>query len=61
MRTNKNRNIIRKLTSRFEIYNDKLINRIIKQKISFETKLFFDFKYLRIKLRIFFFIKSACV
>ncbi len=41
MRTNKNQNITYKLTSKFEIYNDKLINYITKRKISFKTKLIF--------------------
>ncbi len=39
MRTNKNQNIIYKLISKFEVYNNKLINYIIKQKTFFETKL----------------------
>ncbi len=41
MQTNKNRNIIYKFIDKFEVYNNKLINYIIKQKISFETKLVF--------------------
>ncbi len=41
MQTNKNRNIIYKFTSKFEAYNNKLINYIIKQKTFFKTKLVF--------------------
>ncbi len=58
---NKNRNIIYKLISRFEAYNNKLINCIIKQKISFKTKLNFNFKYLKIRLKRKIFIKNICV
>ncbi len=32
---------MRKFTNKFEAYNDRLINRIIKRKIFFETKLVF--------------------
>jgi len=38
---NKNRNITRKFTSRSEIYNNKSIIRVNKQKSSFETELVF--------------------
>ncbi len=41
MQIDKNRNITRKLIDKFEVYNNKLINYITKQKISFKTKLIF--------------------
>ena len=50
-RTNKNRNITRKLTSRFEVYNNKLINYITKRKTSFETKLVFWFQTFKNKIK----------
>ncbi len=59
--TNKNRNITYKLTNRFEVYNNTSINYITKQKTFFETKLIFNLKHLKIKLRKRIFIESICV
>jgi len=60
LQANKNKNIIYKLIDRFEAYNNKSINYIIKQKIPFETKLISQFKYLKIKLKKIFFVKNSC-